>query len=234
MNNWKTALSRAFAPPPPLKKASFLMELPPPAMPPHRFLITQIGYIRKWVWCVSALVFLSALYSAHFLPRDAIWITAACTPLLALSLIAESGRSQFYGMEELEMATRFSFKSVTLARLGILGLMDLGLLILLIPLGVHAAPLSAGVCIVTPYLGTCFAGLWILRHFKGREAMYACGGVTLCVSFSVTLSHSQLPFLYQENCLAWWAAAAIVLCVSAGKQYKAFIQEQEEFSWSLS
>ncbi|MBQ8851537.1 MAG: hypothetical protein IJZ66_03760, partial [Oscillibacter sp.] len=74
----------------------------------------------------------------------------------------------------------------------------------------------------------------ILRHFKGREAMYACGGVTLCVSFSVTLSHSQLHFLYQENCLAWWTAAAIVLCVSAGKQYKAFIQEQEEFSWSLS
>ena len=48
---------------------------------------------------------------------NVLWITAALLPFVALLAVTEGTRSAVYGMEELELATRFSLKSVLLARL---------------------------------------------------------------------------------------------------------------------
>lgn len=236
MNNWKNELKQAFDAPSPLRKREFMRQLDCPRMRIREFLFTQIGYIRKWVWCVSAFTFIASVLSAAFLSDDILWIISALTPLLALTIISESGRSECYEMAELEMATRFSLKSVVLARLGILGVTNLMLLCLLVPIGLWNnvfSPVASGLYIITPYLLTTFFGLFIVRKFKGREAIYACAGVTVCISFSVLFSHSAVSHIYQENYLVWWAAGALALCIGTGKQYITIINRTEELAWNL-
>lgn len=235
MNNWKKELRHAFEAPPPQRKRAFLRQLEQPRMSGFTFLLTQTGYIRKWVWCVSVLVFLTAVIGAGVLSLDMLWGISALTPLLALTIVCESGRSECYEMAELELATRFSLRSVTMARLCILGAENLGLLCLLMPLGLwHSGvcSLAAGVYILTPFLLTAFLGLYIVRKVRGREAVYTCVGVTLLISVSVFFTHDNIPYLYQGTCLSWWIAGALALCIGIGMQYVTIIRRTEELAWN--
>lgn len=236
MNNWKKELRQGFAAPPPQRKRAFLRQLEQPRMSIFTFLLTQIEYIRKWVWCVSALVFLTAVIGAGVFSRDMLWGISALVPLLALTVVCEGGRSECYDMAELELATRFSLRSVTMARLCILGGENLGLLCLLTPLGLWHSDFcspAAGVYILTPFLLTAFLGLYIVRKVRGREAVYTCIGVTLFISVSVLFAHDNIPWLYQETCLLWWIAGALALCVGIGTQYVTIMKRTEELAWNL-
>ena len=64
---------------------------------------------------------------------NVLWITAALLPFVALLAVTEGTRSAVYGMEELELATRFSLKSVLLARLCLVGSLHAVLLLCLTP-----------------------------------------------------------------------------------------------------
>lgn len=237
MDQWKDELKRAFEAPRPVRKREFLRQLELPRMPVYEFLYVQIGYIRKWAWCVSGLVFAVSVLGLAFLPDRVLWLISGLTPLLALTIVSESGRSERYEMAELEMATRFSLRSVTLARLAILGLMNLLLLGVLFPIGLWSGtstPLAAALYMITPFLLTTFIGLYIVRKLSGQEAMYACVGTSVGISMFLFLSHNVIPFIYREQCLAAWMITALALLVGNGKQYVAMIKQTEELAWNLS
>lgn len=204
-------------------------------MPLSRFLLSQLGYIRKWVWIAAALISLTAIIGAQTESPHLLWVLSACTPLLALTIISESGRSRCYEMEELEMATRFSLRSVVLARLGLLGIFNLFLLVLLICIGCGNSPyrpLTVGIYISVPFLLTTFLGLSITRKFRGQEGLYACAGSALCVSILVFLTRTSAAFLYGEPLLIWWIAGLIALCIGIGQQYRKLIAQTEDLSWN--
>lgn len=231
MDKWKIELKQAFDAPQPMQKRFFLRHLSLPCIPIHSFLFSQIGYIRKWVWVMSIIILLVSILGLIFLPGTVLWLISSLTPLLALTIISESGRSKLYRMAELEMATRFSLRSVILARLSILGLMNLLLLGALLPIGVWSdtsAPFAATLYIITPFLLTTFIGLYITRKFRGEEAMYACIGISLGISISLLFSHNIIPFIYQSQCLAAWAIAALTLFGGSVKQCIAIIKKTEE------
>ena len=237
MDKWKDELMQAFDAPRPVRKRDFLRQLYLPKIPVHEFLFVQMGYIRKWIWCVSTLIFVVSILGLVFLPGIVLWLISGLTPLLALTIISESGRSELYKMVELEMATHFSLRSVTFARLAILGLMDLLLLGVLLPIGLWndtAVPLAAALYIITPFLLTTFIGLYIVRKFRGQEAMYACVGISVGISISLFLSHKIIPFIYQEQCLTAWMITALALLFGNGKQCVAMIKKTEELAWNLS
>lgn len=235
MNRWKDELKRAAIVPAPPGKRDFLRKLPPPRMPFHEFLFSQIAYIRKWIWGVSALAFAAAVWGLAFLPGSALWLVSGLTPLLALTIISESGRSEYYKMNELEMTTRFSLRSIVLARLCILGfanLLTLGLLLLLGSWHSALPPFAAGLYIITPFLLTTFTGLYIVRRVKGQEAIYICTGTAVGISLFSFLSHDIFPFIYQEQWLALWTIAALVLLIKNGKLCAAVIKQTEELAWN--
>lgn len=237
MNKWREELRRAFDAPQPMRKRAFLRNLNAGGMSVSAFLVSQIGYIRKRVWCVCAAIAAVSVFGAVFLPDTVLWLISGLTPLLVLTIIAESGRSEYYQMAELEMATRFSLRSVTLARLAILGTVSLLLLGILVPIGLcggTAAPVAAVLYIVTPFLLSAYAGLLIVRKLRGQEAMYICTGVSAGISMFLLLSHSLTPFIYQERCLAAWITAALVLLIGSGKEYRSIIKRTEDLAWSLS
>ncbi|MCM1187120.1 MAG: hypothetical protein NC251_10570 [Lachnoclostridium sp.] len=229
-NTLQEELKNAFEAPKPLHKKEFLKGLPQPKIGMLTFIFIQIGYIRKWVWVVSAFIFGVSLFGAVLLSKDMLWSIAAFTPLLALAAVSESGRSESYGMAELEMATRFSLRSVLLARLGILGMENLLLMGLLLPLGLwnHLSnPIQAGVYMLVPYLLTTWAGLWIIRQYKNREAVYFCGGIAACVSVSGIFCHMEFPLIYHENYFVWWCLAAVAFMVGIAKQSIGMIKQNE-------
>lgn len=234
---WKKELRQVFEPPAPMRKKEFIGGLERPGIGFCGFLMIQAGYIRKWVWIVSALAFFTSLAGAAVFSADMLWWVSAWMPLLALTIVAESGRSENYEMAEMEMATRFSLKCVLLARLGILGAENLLLLCLLLPVGLCNnlfGPIQAGLYMLTPFLLTAFLGLFILRRFRGREASYLCAGITFVISLMVIFLHDNVTQLYGEERLLWWAVAAAVFGFGTVKQYYQFFNGMEEFIWNLS
>ena len=233
--NLKTALDAAFAAPAPAEKQAFLRKLPPRPVSHAAFMLSQAGYIRKSTWALSAVILVLALAVGRYAPDDALWVIAALTPLAALTAVTENARSSLYGMEELELATRFSLKSVVLARMGGLGLVHLFLLCLLSPLarvGAAAGLLPAGVYLLTPYLLTTLLGLAVVRRIRGREAVYVCGALALLVSGLNTVQ-SSFSRLYEPEYFPWWLAALALCAALTAWEYHKTIQKSEELSWSL-
>ena len=235
-SNMKRLLKECFEAPEPKKKREFIASLPSPDVSIMDFLLSQAAYIPKWIWSLSALIFAVALVGAGYLKKDMLWCVSACMPLLALAPVTESGRSQRWNMAELEMSSRFSLKSVLLARLGILGLADLLLFFLLLLLAYvngDSSLLETGIYMLCPYLLTVFLGLWISRRVHGQECAWVCGAVALGVSLGNTLMYQSIQGFYAPTGFRWWAAAFVLLSAGvAGQCYKT-IKEKEAPVWNL-
>lgn len=231
----KKALKAHFEPPAPGKREAFFRTIPQPSIGTIAFLCTQAGYIRKRAWGVSALAFSVALAGGRWLGRDVLWWVSALMPLLALSLLTEGGRSEAWGMAEFELSTRFSLKSVVLARLGILGGANLALFWLLVSLvwGSSAAGLmETAVYMACPYLLTAFAGLWALRRVRGTEGVYLCCAIAAGVCAGNLLLHQSFPAVWTEEYVVWWVAAAAALTLGTVRQGCRMVKQTEELAWS--
>ena len=117
----REALRRAFEALPPENKRAFLRKLPRRRPTLWRMVCRQLRYIRLWTWAVSAAVFAATLLIGRSGEPMALWWCSALAPFLAMALVTELARSAACGMEELEMATRFSLRTVILSRLLLLG-----------------------------------------------------------------------------------------------------------------
>lgn len=226
----KTAVRKAFEPPAPTHGQAFWREHRQPPITMAAFVYTQAFYIRKWVWMLDLCVFVAALSGAAYIGKDMLWCICAMTPLLALALLTENGRSESCGMAEFEMATRFSLRSVILARMGILGLTDGVLLCLLAGLGrfYGGVPLAqAGVYMICPYLLTAFLGMWAARVIHGRESAYLCVGIAVAVSLLCVFTHFSWPVLYERRYFSWWTVCFLLLCVGIVRESCHIIKREE-------
>lgn len=230
-------LQKIFEAPPPRHKEAFIRNLPQPRLNCLSFMLLQAGYMPRWIWVLSAVLLALSLAAACLLNQDILYILSAMIPFAAVSSGIESGRSQIYAMEELEMSSRFSLKSVLLARMGILGISHLILLGFLIPLGSIHSPanlLQTGVCLLTPYLASTVTGLWISRKIRGKEAVYAYLGAATAVSGIQMYLQTTLPEYYQTN--YFHRQIVLLLLLTAATIYESIkiIQETEELRWNLS
>lgn len=183
--------------PKPDRKQEFLQHFSKPGMTSWQFMRVQAGYIKKWIWGISIVLLLLLLSCCSFFHKDILNVMASFAPFIAMSLLAESSRSYVYGMEELELATRFSLKSVLLARMGILAVFHLFLLLVMVlfSIGSDAGQYSlAGIRILLPYFTSISIGLPLIRRFHGRESGY------LYVAIAVIVS---ILSWYLQEILAW-------------------------------
>lgn len=235
--NIKKALKNAFEVPEPVSKELFLRTIPHPKIGNRVFVLTQAGYIPVWVWGVSFMIFMVALLSTHFIKKDSLWIISACIPFVALTAVTENGKSTVYKMAELEMVSRFSLKSVVLARLGIIGFAHLLLVCLLSSLaGVDniAAAIHAGVYLLVPYLLTTSLSLACTRRFYGRETTYLCMGMAVMVSGLCIVTQIKFSIFYQKDYFHWWIGLLFILLIFTVSGYYKMIQKTEELAWNLS
>ncbi len=231
----KNALIESFDTPAPTRKKEFLCSIQKPSISIWEFIGTQAAYIRKWVWGLSVLIFTVALIGAEYMERDMLWCISAFMPLLALSVLTESGRSESYGMAEFELSTRFCLKSVVLARLWIIGAANLVLFCLLVPfahMNNGVSILQTGVYMACPYLLTTFGGLWAVRKVRGKEAAYLCAGIAVGVCTGSLILHQSFPIIYTGQGFIWWIAAMIIFGIGTTNQCYKIVKQTEELAWN--
>lgn len=240
-SDMKKMLEEAFAAPQPKRKKEFLKKAGKSQISNLSFLLLQISYIRKRVFIVSAFISALALMSVDYAGSDCIWVVSAMMPFVALCAVTENARSATYGMAELEMASRFSLKSIILARLSVIGLLHftiLGVLIFFVGKsvgvlsGMGAVYLRTSVYLFVPYLLTSVLGLVATRRFHGKETIYMCMGISVMVSCLNFILKANIPVLYEEKQFLWWCVFLIYLVVKAGSEYKKAIYQTEDLAWN--
>lgn len=234
----KKSIQRAFEPPKPnpQEKERFLRTLPQPKISMLQFVLIQAAYLRKWVLLLSILLLFPALIGTYCIHRNTLWVVSALVPFLGFLAVAESTRSMMYGMNELEMSARFSLNSVVLARMSVLGLVDGLIFCCFIPLccvSNHTSFLQTGICLLAPYLLTVNISLWITRHFRSREVIYACMSVAVLVSIVNVWLQFTADFIYQFSYIKWWFILFGLLVGTMIHEICCTIKQTEELAWNL-
>lgn len=234
----KKEIKKAFAAPKPdrREKARFLNRLPRSRISMLQFVLVQTAYLRKRTLFLSVLLLFPALAGSLDIDLDILWTVAALVPFLGMLAVAESTRSAMYGMAEFEMSARFSLKSVVLARMSILGLLDVILLCCAIPLCCISSDitiLQTGTYLFVPYLLTVNVSLWLTRRFHGRGVIYACMSVAVLVSAANAWLHIAADFVYQFAYVKWWTLLAGLLAGVTIYETNCMIKRTEDAAWSL-
>lgn len=238
-NKLKRNIQKAFAAPEPnqQEKVRFLRSLPQPQIGMFRFILVQASYVRKSSWVLSCLILLLALFCAYSISENTLWIVSAFVPILGLLAVAESTRSTIYGMSEFEMSTRFSLKSVVMARMSVLGVLDFIVLVCAIPLcytGSGFSLLQTGLYLLVPYMLTVNISLWIIRHFQSRETIYVCMSVAALIGGANVGLHFITDLIYQNAYIVWWFILSVLLFAGMAHEIYLAIKQTEEYTWNLS
>ncbi len=231
----RKALQEAYEAPKPQHKKEFIRMLEKPQLSTYSFMLQQISYIRKRVWILSILISALAVVSISYVGKEAIWMIASMMPFIALCAITESARSVTYGMAELEMSSRFSLKSIVLARLVIIGVSHLMVFCILVALiGKNAViPLTrTGLYLLVPYLLSSVLGLWAVRRFQDIDATYLCMVTSSIVCVLNIALKTMIEGFYEEQKFVWWVIAGIYLMYKVCNEYKKTISQTEELVWN--
>lgn len=138
-------------------------------------------------------------------------------PLFVLAAMPAMFRCQYYGMSEMEAATRASGAQIILAKLILAGAANLVCMTILISFEVYLQNACKEIgqmilyCLV-PYL-VCMVSMLRLIRLRRRENMKICTVLVLgsCVFWGVLAR--TLPWLYETSALGIWIAA--FLCFMA-------------------
>ena len=237
-NKFKRSIQKAFDSPKPnqQEKARFLRTLPQPRISMFRFILVQATYMRKITLVFSVLLLPPAVIGANYISENTLWFVSAFVPILGLLAVAESIRSTMYGMSEFEMSTRFSLKSVVLARMSVLGVLDLIILACIIPLcytGSEFSLLQTGIYLLAPYMLTVNISLWIVRHFQSQETIYVCMSIAALVGGADVGLHFITDLIYQNTYIVWWFALSVLLFAGLVHEIYLTIKQTEEYTWNL-
>lgn len=228
----KDAIKNAYNAPQTLKKEKFLRDIRHCEISDIDFIILQAGFVRKWVWVISGIVLICAAAGAYTSEGDMIFYLAATLPFIALSAVSESIRSERYKMTELEMSSRFSLKSIMLARMGSIGIVHLFVILLIIPFCGKASSttlLQAAVCLLVPYLATVVISLNLVRRIREPDGGYICLAVAVLVS-AVQFVVRKMFYANREDFLRVLLMVLFVLIFAAGREFKYMLRRTEELN----
>lgn len=238
-SDFKRGLKLAFEAPTPTRKNAFLSKLDYHKASRIDFIKSQLGYIRKPVWFLSALLFIGTLIGLYYyeVSTSFVWIISSITPFISLASISEISRSTTYNMEELEMSCKHNFLEISLIRLGILGVANFTLLVSILLLFMGKTNLGffrLGLYLITPFLLNCYGSLFVINCFKSRETTYICGGITAFVSILNAIITMQMNNIYTEKYWLFWIMIFILLAVLSAIEVWKLINGMEELQWNSS
>lgn len=236
----KMQVKAAFQIPLPTRKYEFLDNYNFPKARYRDFVISQIGYIRKRNWLISLSLIISAFFYLRYEYIEnltsILWVISSVFPFIALIAILEISRSTSYRMSELEMSCKHSLSDIVLVRLGMLGVFNIAIIIVLIFLLNKWSDYGIwriGLYISVPFLLTCALSLIILNHVKVRETSYICGGTSGLVSLINSVFVYQTKSLLNEQYLILWGIVVFILFIVLIMQVIKLLKNVEELQWSL-
>lgn len=229
----KRQLNVAFYTPEPVKKDSFLKKLRPREITTTEMISQQLPFIRKTVWLMAVAVLTVAVIGSYAASESTVHVIEALAPLAAISACLEIQRSYRYQMTELEMATRFSVKSVLFARMLIIGLAYAVVFCSIAPIlsvrfGISVIVLASRILI--PYLITVSICLHIERTEVGRKNRYLSMAIACLISISVFWIGNYDMANLTEFITRWGPVMVVLLVVLTVYENYKTVNMMEEFA----
>ena len=153
-------------------------------------------------------------------------------PLFALAVIPVIFRSQYYGMSEIEAATRTSGAQIMLAKLILAGAANLvGITVILcLEVSLQNSCDEIGQMILyclVPYLVSMVVMLRVIRLRK-KDGIPICIAAILSSCVCWSLSARVLPWLYEASAMGVWIAAFLLFTVFFVKEIYFIVKMRKE------
>lgn len=148
-------------------------------------------------------------------------------PFLVLISVTESTRSYRYEMEELELSSRFSLKSIVMARMVILGVGNLAILFVIVNILGKSTEYHV-LHILTPYFLTASGSLYIVRTVRENENTFLCFTIATIVSFLQMLLPAWFKEILAPEYISIWAVFFVMGIVMTTKESYRTIRMTEE------
>ena len=195
------------------------------------FLLRQFLYVGKWIWLLSAVLLLCITGICYGNTGN---YPFALTPLLAVGILVETGRSFRWKMAELEYAARFSLRSVMLARMFLVGIVETAGLLAVIWVVRPWFSYSLSrvfLYMMVPYLAASLLGSVYERKNRSDNSW---GSIIICFMSSGLFAAAPycLSSLYEERFTVIWTMAFILLVFSLVVSMRRWICELEEAVWN--
>ena len=159
------------------------------------------------------------------------WTISSILPLFALIFSALFGRSERYGMEEFEAASRFSLRFIRMTRMLILGTISF-LLILVCSCAlkkyIGISPMITVCFVGFPYLFNVWGSLLLTRKWHAKENIYGCVGVTFLSCLMPFIAEFVKLWTYISGITA--SLAILILLAVTVRESILYIMEGENCS----
>lgn len=153
-------------------------------------------------------------------------------PLFVLAIMPVIFKSQFYGMGEIEAATRASGAQIILAKLVLAGAANLVCITIVLCFEVYLQNSCRGIgqmilyCLV-PYL-VCMSAMLRLVRLRKKESMRICTVTMLGSCICWSLSIRVLPWIYKTSAIGLWIIAFFVFTTFFIKEIYFIIEMRKE------
>lgn len=231
----KQNLSIYYEPPKPQRKRTFIRQLGIPKINMLHLVAMQAKYISKWVWIISGifctLIYKMTDWTQSTIDLKYISIIIAVIPFFVMLSLTETMHSYRYKMDELELSTRFSLKSIVLARLLLLGVGN-GVVLMFTGWILGNKTDVSMLYVITPYFLTTSGGLFIVRTVTGNENTFFCFLLAGVVSgFQVALPWQFHELFLPKYSLVWSMVCVIGIIITLKESYQT-IRMTEELVWN--
>lgn len=231
----KLALKAVKAEPDIGRRNEFLDRIYEPNLSIRSFVKSQLPFIKGYVWLMSGLLFLLLLLIiGNAKSQEQIWPVSAMMPFGILILTNEINRSRKYRMHELEAAALFSAKAALMARVLIIGLVQLGILCFTIPAACARADITffqAAFYMLCPYCLSASLNLGVLCRVHGENAEYFCIAVSAGVSvLFVTITNISQIIRFADN--GSFLILSVIFMMIAVTEAKKYLNYMEEAAWN--
>lgn len=227
----KEELKKYYEAPKPQRKQKFIRQFGVHKINLLRLILMQAMYISKWAWLASAFLCVVIYAATCALEEKYVSVIYGIVPFWVMILVSESTRSYRYGMEELEQSTRFTLKSIVMARMAMLGIGNLVVLIVIANIlgqreGYHVFH------VLTPYFLTAGGSLYIVRTVRGSENTFLCFLLAAAVSFLQMLLPWRFSELFSPDYMSMWVVCFIIGVLITAKESYRTIRMTEDLAWN--
>lgn len=184
------------------------------------FVISQVKFIKRKVCIAQAVLFGLCLFGFWYF-HESLWQIAwisSVLPVFIMGGMVEFAKSFSERMFEMEFATKYTLHQLLIARVLILGLINLTeISILFIYSGLRIENFSFTILVYmsVPFLLTVFLCMLVVNRITGKEG----GFLIVVIGFFVSIGTGSLAFyypqIYRESMEGYWYIIISVTAVAA-------------------
>lgn len=165
---------------------------------------------------------------------ELMWYVSGILPVVGLILISGIGKSEKYGMHELEATSRFSLQFIKATRMFLLGSATLSIVVvisILLQEKTNFAFMSILGFIGTPYMLNAWGNIVITRRWHDKESIFGCTAVTGVTCMIPALMKHAIELHMIEPFVI--VILMVIISALTVRESLLFIKGREDLSWNF-